>query len=110
MNYEIEIDLVLQEICLREAEIVVAGGAENMSQAPFAVRNIRFGTTLGVDYQVNQYIIFFLFWFDLNYFPYCLVLVTLVKLCFYSLSLAFNLCQNKKFLNQLKLYLYFVIR
>jgi len=36
-----------QEILLKEAEIVVCGGAENMSQAPYAVRGVRFGTTLG---------------------------------------------------------------
>lgn len=43
-----------QEICLREAEIVLAGGAENMSQAPFAARNIRFGTTFGTDYKLED--------------------------------------------------------
>lgn len=32
-----------QEICLRESEIVLAVGAENMSQSPFVARNIRFG-------------------------------------------------------------------
>jgi len=36
-----------QEIVLGDAEIVVAGGSENMSQAPYAIRNARFGITLG---------------------------------------------------------------
>lgn len=30
-----------------ESQIVLAGGAENMSQTPFVVRNVRFGTALG---------------------------------------------------------------
>ena len=36
-----------QEILLGDAEIVLAGGAENMSQAPFTARDIRFGIRLG---------------------------------------------------------------
>ena len=32
---------------LGDAEIVVAGGSENMSQAPYAIRNARFGINLG---------------------------------------------------------------
>jgi len=36
-----------QEIILGDADIVVAGGSENMSQAPFAVRNARWGINLG---------------------------------------------------------------
>lgn len=36
-----------QEICLRESEIVLTGGSENMSQVPFALRGARFGTKLG---------------------------------------------------------------
>ncbi|XP_054722177.1 3-ketoacyl-CoA thiolase, mitochondrial-like [Uloborus diversus] len=43
-----------QEICLREAEIVLAGGAENMSQAPYAVRDMRFGTKFGTDYKLED--------------------------------------------------------
>ena len=38
-----------QEILLNEAEIVLAGGTESMSQAPFALRNSRWGTRYGVD-------------------------------------------------------------
>ena len=36
-----------QEILLHDAEIVLVGGTENMSQAPHAARGIRFGTKLG---------------------------------------------------------------
>jgi acetyl-CoA acyltransferase 2 len=32
-----------------EAEIVLAGGTENMTQAPYALRNSRFGTKYGVE-------------------------------------------------------------
>lgn len=38
-----------QEIELGDANVVLCGGAESMSQAPYAVRNIRFGTKLGQD-------------------------------------------------------------
>ncbi|XP_050456376.1 3-ketoacyl-CoA thiolase, mitochondrial [Cataglyphis hispanica] len=36
-----------QNILTGESKIVLTGGAENMSQAPFVVRNIRYGTFLG---------------------------------------------------------------
>ena len=36
-----------QEILLGDAEIVLVGGTENMSQAPFVARGIRFGIRLG---------------------------------------------------------------
>lgn len=39
-----------QDILTGAAKISLAGGVENMSQAPFAVRNIRFGTALGKNY------------------------------------------------------------
>lgn len=39
-----------QDILTGAAKISVAGGVENMSQAPFAVRNVRFGTALGTNY------------------------------------------------------------
>ena len=42
----------LQEIILGDADIVVAGASENMSQAPFAVRNARWGINLGEDRKV----------------------------------------------------------
>ncbi|KYO28894.1 3-ketoacyl-CoA thiolase, mitochondrial [Alligator mississippiensis] len=43
-----------QEICLNESEVVLCGGTENMSQAPYAVRNIRFGTKFGVDLKMED--------------------------------------------------------
>ncbi|KAJ2948790.1 hypothetical protein O0L34_g8047 [Tuta absoluta] len=39
-----------QDIMTGSAKISVAGGVENMSQAPFAVRGVRFGTALGSSY------------------------------------------------------------
>ena len=45
--------LSLQEIKLGESEIVLTGGTESMSQAPYAVRNARWGTTLGMDLKVK---------------------------------------------------------
>ncbi len=36
-----------QQLMLGEAKVVLVGGAESMTQAPFAVRDIRFGTSLG---------------------------------------------------------------
>jgi len=39
----------VQEILVGDAEIVLTGGTDNMSAAPYAVRDIRFGTRLGVD-------------------------------------------------------------
>ena len=44
--------MCVQEILLGEAGVVLTGGTENMSQAPYAVRNIRWGTTLGQDLKV----------------------------------------------------------
>ena len=46
----------MQEIKLGEAEVVLTGGVESMSQTPFTVRNMRFGTTLGQDLKVCMYI------------------------------------------------------
>ncbi|XP_017875703.1 3-ketoacyl-CoA thiolase, mitochondrial [Ceratina calcarata] len=43
-----------QSIVTGESKIVLTGGAENMSQAPFVVRNIRFGTTLGQKYEFED--------------------------------------------------------
>ena len=42
----------LQEIKLGESEVVLTAGTESMSQAPYAVRNARWGTALGVDLKV----------------------------------------------------------
>ncbi|KAK6017699.1 thiolase protein, partial [Ostertagia ostertagi] len=43
-----------QQIKLGESKLIVAGGTENMSQTPFAVRNTRFGTALGVKYEFED--------------------------------------------------------
>jgi acetyl-CoA acyltransferase 2 len=42
------------ELQLDEAEIALTGGSENMSEAPFAVWNVRFGTRFGVDYKFED--------------------------------------------------------
>jgi len=44
----------VQEVLLGDADIVVAGGTENMSQAPFAVRNARWGINLGDDRKMED--------------------------------------------------------
>ncbi|XP_060599563.1 3-ketoacyl-CoA thiolase, mitochondrial-like [Ruditapes philippinarum] len=43
-----------QEIILGESDIALVGGTESMSQAPYAVRNIRFGTRFGQDLQLED--------------------------------------------------------
>ncbi|CAF2431563.1 unnamed protein product [Rotaria sp. Silwood2] len=43
-----------QEIELDDSNIVLCGGTENMSQAPYAVRNARFGTKLGQDLKLED--------------------------------------------------------
>ncbi|KOB73649.1 putative acetyl transferase [Operophtera brumata] len=43
-----------QDILTGAAKISLAGGVENMSQAPFAVRNVRFGTALGSSYNFED--------------------------------------------------------
>ena len=43
-----------QEILLGDAEVVLTGGAENMSQAPYAARGIRFGMRLGADAELED--------------------------------------------------------
>eukprot|EP00005_Dracoamoeba_jomungandri_P002334 CAMPEP_0174261050 /NCGR_PEP_ID=MMETSP0439-20130205/11203_1 /TAXON_ID=0 /ORGANISM="Stereomyxa ramosa, Strain Chinc5" /LENGTH=390 /DNA_ID=CAMNT_0015345463 /DNA_START=16 /DNA_END=1184 /DNA_ORIENTATION=+ len=42
------------EILLGEAQIALVGGTENMSQAPYAVRDTRWGTRLGVDIKMED--------------------------------------------------------
>ncbi|KAL6458683.1 hypothetical protein MHYP_G00321550 [Metynnis hypsauchen] len=42
------------EVCLKESEIVLCGGTESMSQSPYAVRNIRFGTKFGADLKLED--------------------------------------------------------
>ena len=39
----------VQEILVGDRQIVMTGGTDNMSASPYAVRDIRFGTRLGVD-------------------------------------------------------------
>nr|XP_024091471.2 3-ketoacyl-CoA thiolase, mitochondrial isoform X1 [Pongo abelii]XP_054316672.1 3-ketoacyl-CoA thiolase, mitochondrial isoform X2 [Pongo pygmaeus] len=43
-----------QEICVKEAEVVLCGGTESMSQAPYCVRTVRFGTKLGSDIKLED--------------------------------------------------------
>lgn len=43
---------LIQEIRLGEADVVLTGGTESMTQAPYTLRNIRWGTTLGQDLKV----------------------------------------------------------
>jgi acetyl-CoA acyltransferase 2 len=43
-----------QEIELGDSNVVLCGGTESMSQAPYAVRNIRFGTKLGQDLKLED--------------------------------------------------------
>ncbi|CAB1319950.1 unnamed protein product, partial [Coregonus sp. 'balchen'] len=44
----------LTEICLKDSEVVLCGGSESMSQAPYAVRNVRFGTKFGLDLKLED--------------------------------------------------------
>lgn len=37
-----------------DSKVVLAGGTDNMSQAPYMMRGIRFGTRLGVDMKVRK--------------------------------------------------------
>ncbi|XP_077261429.1 yippee interacting protein 2 [Temnothorax americanus] len=43
-----------QNILMGDSKIVLTGGAENMSQAPFVVRNVRYGTALGQKYEFED--------------------------------------------------------
>jgi len=43
-----------QEIALGESSVVLTGGSDSMSMAPYAVRNIRFGTKLGSDLSMED--------------------------------------------------------
>ncbi|TMS38340.1 hypothetical protein L596_005087 [Steinernema carpocapsae] len=42
------------QIIAGDSKVVLAGGTESMSQAPFVVRNTRFGTNLGVNYKFED--------------------------------------------------------
>ncbi|XP_015515972.1 3-ketoacyl-CoA thiolase, mitochondrial [Neodiprion lecontei] len=43
-----------QNILVGDSHVVLTGGTDNMSQAPFIARNIRFGTTLGQNYSLED--------------------------------------------------------
>lgn len=43
-----------QSILTGESKIVLTGGADNMSQAPYVVRNVRFGTMLGQKFEFED--------------------------------------------------------
>jgi len=43
-----------QEISLGDSSVVLTGGTDSMSMAPYAVRNIRFGTKLGSDLSMED--------------------------------------------------------
>nr|XP_010585038.1 3-ketoacyl-CoA thiolase, mitochondrial isoform X2 [Loxodonta africana] len=45
-----------QEICVKDAEVVLCGGTESMSQVPHCVRNVRFGTKFGLDIKLEDYL------------------------------------------------------
>lgn len=66
-SYFLIIFLPFQQILVGESDVVIAGGTESMSQAPFVVRNVRFGTALGGKYQAYLSLYFILF------FVFCLV-------------------------------------
>lgn len=52
------VSLAAQLICLGDCDIIVAGGTENMSQAPYAIPNARWGQRMGngvmVDTMIND--------------------------------------------------------
>ncbi|XP_060653240.1 3-ketoacyl-CoA thiolase, mitochondrial [Drosophila nasuta] len=43
-----------QDILVGGAKVALTGGVESMSQTPFIARNIRFGTTLGANYNLED--------------------------------------------------------
>ncbi|XP_037823851.1 3-ketoacyl-CoA thiolase, mitochondrial [Lucilia sericata] len=43
-----------QDIIMGSAKVSLTGGVENMSQCPFIARNMRFGTSLGTNYQLED--------------------------------------------------------
>jgi acetyl-CoA acyltransferase 2 len=45
---------LLQNIVVGDSGVVLTGGAENMSQSPFVVRETRFGTVLGTPVQLED--------------------------------------------------------
>ena len=63
-----------QEIQLGESDIVLCGGSENMSSSPYALRDARFGTRLGVDLKVRIFLI--LRWLSSGYYNYHFIILT----------------------------------
>ena len=45
---------LLKNIIAGDSDVVLTGGAENMSQSPFIVRDVRFGTVLGTSLQFED--------------------------------------------------------
>ena len=45
----------LQEIMLGKSKVVLTGGVDNMSMAPYAARDIRFGPKIGVDFKLEVF-------------------------------------------------------
>jgi hypothetical protein len=45
---------LLKNIVAGDSDVVLTGGAENMSQSPFVVRDVRFGTALGTALQFED--------------------------------------------------------
>ncbi|TMW45735.1 hypothetical protein DOY81_009185 [Sarcophaga bullata] len=43
-----------QDIIMGSAKVALTGGVENMSQTPYIARNMRFGTTLGANYNLED--------------------------------------------------------
>ncbi|NLO97773.1 MAG: acetyl-CoA C-acetyltransferase [Peptococcaceae bacterium] len=51
------VNLAAQSIALGDADVVVAGGTENMSRAPFALNKARFGYRMGHDQLIDTMIV-----------------------------------------------------
>jgi acetyl-CoA acetyltransferase len=56
----------VQDITTGDAQVVLTGGTENMSQAPYALRNVRFGTRYGVEWVSWRTIMIFFLWISLK--------------------------------------------
>ena len=61
-----------QDIITGEADIVVTGGTENMSQAPYALRGVRSGTRYGVElsvFYIFNYYYYYYYYYDRSLMP-----------------------------------------
>ena len=45
--------IMFQEIMLGKSKVVLTGGSDNMSMAPYAARDLRFGPKIGVDFKLE---------------------------------------------------------